>query len=130
VQQADFSAQHFMSFWQQPALESAVQQALLGLQQAACAEQQSFEWAPAPRTVESSKPNPSNEPTNSLEIINNSPITRDSKNDHWAQHVRRNPANWPNNVQKKQRPDAISTATGTGEFAIVDQRATPKERHN
>jgi hypothetical protein len=68
-QQADFSVQHFMSFWQQAGFESAVQQPLLGLQQAAFVEQQSVACDPAPRTLESSNPNPSIEPKSNFVTI-------------------------------------------------------------
>jgi hypothetical protein len=41
-QQAFRSAQHFIPFAQQPSRDSAEQQALFGLQQASCCEQQSL----------------------------------------------------------------------------------------
>jgi hypothetical protein len=68
-QQADFSALHLLSFWQQPAFESAVQQAPAGLQQAAFAEQQSFDCSVAPMTLDNIKPKPSIEPSSSFVII-------------------------------------------------------------
>jgi hypothetical protein len=61
-QQAAFSAQHLLSLWQQPALESAVQQALAGLQQVAFAEQQFFACSVAPMSLDSIKPKLSIEP--------------------------------------------------------------------
>jgi hypothetical protein len=68
-QQDCFSAQHFMSAWQQPALASVEQQALPGLQQAAFAEQQSFAFSPAPRTLENNRPRPTTEPRSNLAIM-------------------------------------------------------------
>jgi len=85
-QQACFSAQHFMSVWQQPALASVEQQAPAGLQQAAFAEQQSFAFSPALRTLESSRPRPTTEPRNNFVIMI---FSRINKTEHrWAQQVR------------------------------------------
>jgi hypothetical protein len=60
AQQPLFSAQHFMPFSQQPSLASASQQALLGLQQASLAAQQSFDFSPA-------APVPANSPSMRIE---------------------------------------------------------------
>jgi hypothetical protein len=70
AQQPLFSAQHFMPFSQQPSFASASQQALLGVQQARLAEQQSFGCASATVTPANSRPRARSELANSLVNMN------------------------------------------------------------
>lgn len=120
-QQACFSSQHFRPFSQQPNLASAAQQALLGVQQASLAEQQSLACSAPEAPPASSAPRTRNEPANSF--VNTSIFSsKKSSGKCRTRNERSTKVKRPMTDGKRTRALRFSSAKRTGECVEEDRR--------